>query len=376
MRMRRLVEDMRLHNWLAVALDLAIVVVGIFLGLQVTSWNEDRLQRIAFREAVERVYTGVKKDRFNVQKDRHEYLVQIRMIRRLLDEPAKIADDRLLDTLIYVDLPGIEAVPLAVTTIKDQAAHLMRNANSPAERELANQVNDYVAGIGLEQGTRFAATLSNVEAGLVAPLLAERGIAQRTMIWGMSANNEFSDYRYAYSARDVETARSMLGSGVFETPLRLLLTRKNMFDTRKLQEVQATESLMQKIRSAYPDVRLQFTEMGMIGTALADASPSAEVAADCADFTNDPSCIRGWTNSTPMTRVAGFDARWTLDVKLQDGHLKFRTRNSWEENWGGGGFPKGPAIWYGENIRVAAGHYRVTIDLETEFYDFERLPGS
>lgn len=189
MRMRRLVEDMQLHNWLAVALDLAIVVVGIFLGLQVTSWNEDRLQRIAFREAVERVYTGVKKDRFNVQKDRHEYLVQIKMIRRLLDEPAKIADDRLLDTLIYVDLPGVEAVPLAVTTIKDQAVHLMRNANSPAERELANQVNDYVAGIGLEQGTRFAATLSNVEAGLVAPLLAERGIAQRTMIWGMSANN-------------------------------------------------------------------------------------------------------------------------------------------------------------------------------------------
>ena len=104
--------------------------------------------------------------------------------------------------------------------------------------------------------------------------------------------------------------------------------------------------------------------MGMIGTALADVSPSAEVAADCADFTNDPSCIRGWTDSTPMTRVAGFDARWTLDVKLQDGHLKFRTRNSWEENWGGGGFPKGPAVWYGENIRVAAGHYRVTTILK------------
>src|SRR5512136_2814715 len=104
MLMRRLVDKMGPHNWLAVALDLAIVVVGIMLGLQVNSWNEDRLQRIAFREAVERVYTGVKKDRFNVQKDRNEYLDQIRMIRRLLDEPGSIADDRLLDTLFYVDL--------------------------------------------------------------------------------------------------------------------------------------------------------------------------------------------------------------------------------------------------------------------------------
>lgn len=376
MLMRRLVENMRPHNWLAVALDLAIVVVGIFLGLQVTSWNEDRLQRIAFREAVERVYTGVMKDRFNVQKDRNEYLGQIRMIRRLLNEPDEIADDRLLDILFYLDLPRIEAVPLPVTTIKDQAMQLMRNADNPVERELAHQVSDYVAGIGIEQGTRFAASLSNAETDLIVPLLVEQGIAHPTMVWGLSANNDFSDYPYPYSARDVETARSMLGRGVFETPLRVLLTRKNMFDIRKLQEVQAIESLMRKIRSAYPDVRLQFAEMGMIGTALLEVPLAAEAVADCSDFATQPSCIRGWTDSTPMTRVAGFDARWTLDVRLRDGRLKFRTRNSWEENWGGGQFPKGSAIWYGENIPVAAGHYRVTIDLEAGTYEFKRLPGS
>ena len=67
-----------------------------------------------------------------------------------------------------------------------------------------------------------------------------------------------------------------------------------------------------------------------------------------------------------MTRVAGFEVRWTLEVSLRNGLVKFRTRNSWEENWGGGGFPQGPAIWYGEIIPVTAGHYRVTIDLETE----------
>ena len=375
MLMRRLIENVRPRDWFAVVVDLAIVVGGIFLGLQVNSWNEDRLQGLAFREAVERVYTGVKKDRFQVQKDRNEYLGQIKMIRRLLDEPGKVADDRLLDTLFYVDLPGVDAVPLPVTTIRDQAQQLMLNANSPAERELAGQVSDYAAGNGIEQAARFAASLSNAESDLVAPLLMEQGIPRPTMIWGLSANNDFSDYPYPYAPRDVATARSMLAGGVFDSPLRMLLTRKDMFDTRKLQEVQAIESLMKKIRSAYPDVRLQFTEMGITGSALLEKPLSAEESARCADFANDPTCIRGWTRSTPMNRVAGFDARWTLDTRLIDGYVKFRTRNSWEENWGGRGFPGGPAIWYGENIPVRAGLYRVSIDLEAETYDFEKLPG-
>jgi hypothetical protein len=42
---RRLREHVAAHNWFAVATDLAIVVVGVFLGIQVTNWNQARLDR-------------------------------------------------------------------------------------------------------------------------------------------------------------------------------------------------------------------------------------------------------------------------------------------------------------------------------------------
>jgi hypothetical protein len=42
---RRLREHVAKQNWFAVALDFAIVVIGVFLGLQVNNWNQMRVDR-------------------------------------------------------------------------------------------------------------------------------------------------------------------------------------------------------------------------------------------------------------------------------------------------------------------------------------------
>jgi hypothetical protein len=42
MLLRKLSSDLKTQNWVAVWLDLAIVVLGIFLGLQVSQWYEGR----------------------------------------------------------------------------------------------------------------------------------------------------------------------------------------------------------------------------------------------------------------------------------------------------------------------------------------------
>lgn len=41
----RLTRAVREQNWLAVGLELAIVVVGVFLGIQVSNWNQARADR-------------------------------------------------------------------------------------------------------------------------------------------------------------------------------------------------------------------------------------------------------------------------------------------------------------------------------------------
>ena len=45
MILRRLADAVREQNWVTVALEVTIVVVGIFIGLQVDDWNQKRLDR-------------------------------------------------------------------------------------------------------------------------------------------------------------------------------------------------------------------------------------------------------------------------------------------------------------------------------------------
>ena len=46
MVIHRIREHVAHHNWFAVAVDLAIVVVGVFLGTQANNWNQDRIDRV------------------------------------------------------------------------------------------------------------------------------------------------------------------------------------------------------------------------------------------------------------------------------------------------------------------------------------------
>lgn len=45
MLLRRVIEHVKAQNWTAVALDFVIVVVGVFIGIQVSNWNEVRADR-------------------------------------------------------------------------------------------------------------------------------------------------------------------------------------------------------------------------------------------------------------------------------------------------------------------------------------------
>lgn len=40
-----IVANLRAQNWIGVAIELAIVIVGVFIGLQAANWNQDRQQR-------------------------------------------------------------------------------------------------------------------------------------------------------------------------------------------------------------------------------------------------------------------------------------------------------------------------------------------
>lgn len=59
MILRRLTEHVRAQNWFAVGLDFLIVILGVFIGLQVNTWNTERQARAGEQSYLERMHKDV-----------------------------------------------------------------------------------------------------------------------------------------------------------------------------------------------------------------------------------------------------------------------------------------------------------------------------
>ncbi len=61
--MRRIVQRLREHDWLAAGIELVIVVAGILIALQVSNWNQDRQDAQRGREYLQRLRNDLAGDR-------------------------------------------------------------------------------------------------------------------------------------------------------------------------------------------------------------------------------------------------------------------------------------------------------------------------
>ena len=62
MRLRRIIAHLKEQNWTAVVLDFVIVVLGVFVGLQVSNWNEARHDAVRGKEYLERIHSDLMAD--------------------------------------------------------------------------------------------------------------------------------------------------------------------------------------------------------------------------------------------------------------------------------------------------------------------------
>ena len=70
MVIRSIREHVSAHNWFAVGVDVAIVVLGVFLGTQVNNWNESRLESEQARHYRDRLIA-------ELDFDARQYAVQL-----------------------------------------------------------------------------------------------------------------------------------------------------------------------------------------------------------------------------------------------------------------------------------------------------------
>ncbi len=73
MILRRVIEHVKNQNWTAVALDFVIVVVGVFIGIQVSNWNAARAQRLDAALYHDRLVADMRLEAYNYQVLRDYY---------------------------------------------------------------------------------------------------------------------------------------------------------------------------------------------------------------------------------------------------------------------------------------------------------------
>jgi hypothetical protein len=56
---RRLAQHLKEQNWTAIAIEFVLLVLGVFLGIQVANWNEERLESARQAIYLERLRTDV-----------------------------------------------------------------------------------------------------------------------------------------------------------------------------------------------------------------------------------------------------------------------------------------------------------------------------
>ncbi|AOE48774.1 DUF6090 family protein [Kangiella sediminilitoris] len=83
MILRRFMEHVKDQNWLAVGLDFLVVVSGIFLGMQVSEWNDSRKDRELERIYLERLAEDLQEDLrvftriYDESLQKREYIIYI-----------------------------------------------------------------------------------------------------------------------------------------------------------------------------------------------------------------------------------------------------------------------------------------------------------
>jgi hypothetical protein len=77
MLLRRIYEHVRAQHWTAICIDFVIVVVGVFIGTQVSNWNTTRIDRERAQGFLERIAADLDAD-LSTYEDRGRFWAKVR----------------------------------------------------------------------------------------------------------------------------------------------------------------------------------------------------------------------------------------------------------------------------------------------------------
>jgi hypothetical protein len=320
--------------------EIVLVVIGILIALQVNNWNENRKQKIRFTGLLEQIYNSIYLDTQWGKANLESLNYQLNYIDTLVNNPSYINPKKLIHILYYVGLDPEK--------IKSNTSSLMQyldyNSDDKNQRELTKQLLAYGGNMfDPDKDNRF------LKIKTVTSILQDEDIPLPFEVFGLTSFRNFSETdSNFFSAIEIKKAQKIIPTKQFIAALKSLKSKKIFLQLDLSNSLDEGLSYLKLIKAYNPAIKLVFTDIGIVGTALET----------------------GWDRSIPMMQNDSIENVWELNIHLNNGYIKFRNRDSWAYNWGGKGFPNGNTIFYGEDITVSEGNYHIILDLNKNTYQF------
>jgi hypothetical protein len=178
MVIRRIREHVATHNWFAVAVDLAIVVVGVFHGTLANNWNEARHERAAGAESLREIMEDLRNNEVDLASRRAYYgsvrAHSIAALRALESDSAPRGEQFLIDAY---QASQVWARPLIRAGYDEMtSAGLSRSIGTRATR---SRLTTYYAQIRQFDITATSATSFRERLRQVMPYAVQAAIRER-----------------------------------------------------------------------------------------------------------------------------------------------------------------------------------------------------
>ena len=162
MLLRRITAHVKEQNWFAVGIDLLIVVVGVFIGIQVANWNEEQGQRFDATVSLERLHEDFNLILGQTERSLARHEDHVKATARVLNGARKgeFIEESLLDDLQVIGDFSVPSGP-SVTYRELVAAGRLKFIENQELRRSLKSYDDYVSLVRSEYGV-FTDSLTEI----------------------------------------------------------------------------------------------------------------------------------------------------------------------------------------------------------------------
>jgi len=308
--MKKIIEHLKIE-WHKYIFDTVVVIVGILIAFSLNNWNENQKNEDEFKAVLQQIYTVIDQDTERLTYIQYALANQIAIIDTMRQLPNSINPKRLPHLLFYIDL-----VPDDLTS--EVHYHLGFLNFNPVNLKQSN-LNKSLVTYGDKITNQFNMGRKNVTS-----FLEKINLPFPSINFGYSVMNNYENIdTNFFSDSEIEHAAKLFEDPLFQNALKSSRSRKVMNSAFIGGLINLAKANLTAIKNYYPDVKLLYANVGLIGEATQNNS---------------------WEKNIPLTLTNDLESIWEADVVLENGFVKFREGENWYFNWEGTNFLKA-ALW-------------------------------